>query len=309
MFDDDNGIFQGDPKNGVWGIATTSDGGSTWTKIPNPPAAPTGEAGWNNSYGAAGNTLWFGTNNSKIYRSTDRGMNWESIATPSKHSVDMVFADELRGAIRFTTQDNQGGSNMIAVTTDGGSTWTQLQSIQVATGGTIEMERNGRRLWFIQGVNAWVSEDMGENWVVQAVPGGFSNITSSTAFSNTSLTDIYAAGLNIFKYRSNFDPYSTSAIDAPVTAGNFRIDYLYPNPLSTASSQGLTVGFTLTDRAAVQVDVFDNLGRHVLKGMQAHMDAGSHSYNLNSEALPVGSYRLRVLAGQHVAMKNLLIIR
>ncbi len=309
MFDDDNGIMQGDPKNGVWGIATTSDGGTTWTKIANPPSAPTGEAGWNNSYGAAGDMLWFGTNNSKIYRSTDRGQTWEAVATPSKHSVDMAFADEMRGFARFTTQENKGGSNMLAVTVDGGQTWTQLQSITVSTGGTIEAEKDGKRIWFVQGVNAWVSEDMGENWTVQAVPGGFSNITSSSSYSTTSLTDIYAAGLNIFKYRSEFDPYNSTSVGAPIAADNFRIDYLYPNPLSASAARGLTIGFTLNERAAVRMDIYDNLGRIVRSGIQAQMDAGTHSYQLDTQNLPVGSYRLRLQAGAHAAVKNLLVIR
>ena len=309
MFDDENGILQGDPKDGTWGIATTTDGGNSWTQIANPPSAPTGEAGWNNSYAAAGDTLWFGTNNSKIYRSVDGGQNWESFSTPSKHSVDMAFADNMRGIIRFTTQTNQGGSNMLAVTTDGGATWSQLQSIQVTTGGTIEAERDGKRIWFIQGSNAWVTEDMGENWTVQAVPGGFSNITASTSFSNTSLTDIYAAGLNIFKYRSEFDPYNTTAIDAPVTAGQFRIDYVYPNPVSAAAARGATVAFTLDARMTVRMDVYDNLGRRVLAGMQARMDAGSHSYQLSTQTLPVGRYHLRVQAGDFAAVKPLMVIR
>ena len=84
--------------------------------------------------------IWFGTNNSKIYRSTDRGANWESFTTPSKHSVDLVFADADRGMIRFTTQTSQGGTNAIAVTDDGGQNWTQINTINVTSGGTIEAE-------------------------------------------------------------------------------------------------------------------------------------------------------------------------
>ncbi|MCB2204749.1 S8 family serine peptidase [bacterium] len=309
MFDDMNGIFQGDPKAGVWGIATTTDGGVSWTQIPNPPAAPSGEAGWNNSYGAAGDSLWFGTNNSKVYRSTDRGLTWEAIATPSKHSVDMAFADNLRGMVRFTTQENQGGSNMLAVTSDGGSTWNQIQTIEVNTGGSLEAERDGRRIWFIQGGNAWVTTDLGESWTVQAVPGGFSNITTSASFTNSAFTDVYAAGLNIFKYRSDFDPLNpTTGVDMPVTAEGFQIDYVYPNPLSVASAQGATVGFTLQQRSTVRVDIYDNLGRLAVEGAEAVLDAGSHSYRLPTGRLAAGSYLLRVQAGGHAAVSNLLLI-
>ena len=308
MYDGQNGILQGDPKNGVWGIATTVDGGESWTPIANSVSAPTGEAGWNNSYAAAGDTLWFGTNNGKIYRSTDRGQNWTSITTPSKHSVDMVFADSKRGAIRFTTQENQGGSNMLAVTTDGGDTWNEVKSIQVSTGGTIEIEPDGRRLWFIQGTNAWMSTNMGEDWTVQAVPGNFGLITASTAFANSSLTDIYAAGLNIFKYRSNFQSYQTTSAAAPPSAGDFALDFMYPNPVSAASAAGLTIGFTLDRQSVTRVDVFDNLGRLVRSGIEARLDAGSHTFNLQTDGLGTGNYRVRVQAGDRVAISNLVVM-
>ncbi|PLX32274.1 MAG: hypothetical protein C0600_03325 [Ignavibacteria bacterium] len=308
MYDINNGILQGDPKDGVWGIATTDDGGATWTPLANPVNAPTGEAGWNNAYDAAGDTLWFGTNNSKIYRSTDRGQSWTSITTPSKHSVDMAFADSKRGIIRFTTQTNLGGTNMLAVTEDGGDTWLQRNTIQVSTGGTVEMEENGRRIWFIQGTNAWVSDDMAQSWTVQAVPSNFANVSTSTSFSNTSLSDVYTAGIDIFKFRSNFDPYGTTSVERPVAANGFHIDYMYPNPISTSSSRGLTLGLTLESRAGTQIDVFDNLGRLVLQSMRAELTAGSHTVNLDTGSLPTGNYRVRVQSGAQVQTTNLLVI-
>ncbi len=308
MFDAQNGILQGDPLGGTWGIATTTDGGATWTKAPGAPAAPTGEAGWNNSYAAAGDTLWFGTNNSKIYRSVDRGATWSSFPTPSKHSVDMVFADSRRGMIRFTTQTSSGGTNALAVTSDGGETWTQLSTITVTTGGSIEVEPDGKRFWFMQGTNAHVSSDLGATWTVQATPGGFGLITCSSAYSGGIKSDVYAAGLDIFKFTSTFDPYNTTGIgDAPAAAG-FGIDYLYPNPVSTASAGGITVGFTLDESSAAKLAVYDNLGRVAVEGLDANLTAGAHSFRLDTSALSTGVYRVRVQAGDRAATANLLVI-
>jgi hypothetical protein len=210
MYDAQNGILQGDPLGGSWGIATTTDGGVTWTKIDQAPSAAGSEAGWNNSYAAVGDRLWFGTNSSKIYRSTDRGLTWTSYPTPSQHSVDMAFADQHRGMIRFTSQTNQGGTNALAVTDDGGETWTLLNTINVTTGGSIEVEPDGKRFWFMQGANAWFTSDLGANWTVQATPGGFGLIGCSSSAVGGGNTTVYAAGLNIFKFNSAYDPYGTS---------------------------------------------------------------------------------------------------
>ncbi len=308
MFDEQNGILQGDPLSGSWGIASTSDGGVTWTKVPGSPSAPSGEAGWNNSYAAAGDNIWFGTNNSKIYHSTDRGLTWTSVATPSKHSVDIVFADSERGMARFTTQTSQGGTNALAVTDDGGENWTLITTITVTSGGSIEVEPDGKRFWFIQGTNAYVSTDLGATWTVQATPGGFANITCSSSFSSSTKSDIYAAGFNIFKFSSTFDPYNTSAVGDINAAEGFHLNYLYPNPVSTSSSNGVTLGFTLEESANTQVAIYDNLGRMVLNGSGSRLSVGTHSLRLDTSTLPTGSYRVRVQAGERSATSNLLVI-
>jgi hypothetical protein len=308
MFDAQNGILEGDPLGGVWGVATTADGGATWTKTTGAPNAPSGEAGWNNSYASAGDWLWFGTNNSRIYRSTDRGATWTSFATPSKHSVDMVFADNERGMIRFTTQTSQGGTNALAVTDDGGENWTLLNTINVTSGGSIEVEPDGKRFWFIQGLSAWVTTDLGATWTVQATPGGFGNITCSTSFSSISKSDVYAAGFDIFKFSSPFEPFNTSAVGDVSSAAGFRLDYQYPNPVSTASSNGVTIGFTIEEAATTRVAVYDAVGRLVIEGLDGRLAPGSHSLRLDTSTLPTGNYRLRVQAGERVATSSLLVI-
>jgi hypothetical protein len=143
---------------------------------------------------------------------------------------------------------------------------------------------------------------------VQAVPSSFGFISASTSFSNSSLTDVYAAGLDVYKFRSNFDPYNTTSVSQPISANNFSIEYMYPNPISSASGQGLTLGLTLQTQSGMQIDVYDNLGRLVLQGMRAQLNAGNHTFNLKTAGLSTGNYRVRVQAGSEVRTSNLLVI-
>lgn len=308
MFDAQNGILQGDPLNNSWGIATTSDGGVTWNKIAQAPNSTGSEAGWNNSYAAVGDHLWFGTNSSKIYRSTDRGQTWSSHATPSQHSVDMAFADQNRGMIRFTTQTNQGGSNALAVTEDGGLTWTLRNTISVTTGGGIEVEPDGKRFWFMQGNDAWVTTDLGQTWTVQATPGGFGLIGCTTSSVNAGTTTVYAAGIDIFKFNSTFDPFGTTSVSDISAPTEFRFAQVYPNPVSSLSRNGITVGFVLDADATIRLTVHDNLGRIVRDGIAGHLAAGMHSVNLDVSGLAVGSYQLRLDAGERVAVAMMQVI-
>jgi photosystem II stability/assembly factor-like uncharacterized protein len=115
MFDSTNGFFYGDPVGGYWDLYKTSDGGASWYPAPDLPQNGA-EAGWNNSMYVSGTDIYFGTNNTTIYHSTDLGETWTAQTTmgvASSYSVWFNNAD--RG---FT-----GGENSADMTTDGGITW------------------------------------------------------------------------------------------------------------------------------------------------------------------------------------------
>ncbi|MGE3801326.1 MAG: S8 family serine peptidase, partial [Candidatus Kapaibacterium sp.] len=121
-----DGIFIGDPVSGRWGIARSNDGGATWRPLSQPLAASSSsEFGWNNSYAVVGDNIWFGTNQSKIWRSTDRGTSWTSHATPGVNSLDIAFADELQGMVLFRNAQGTGLSGL-AASNDGGITWKNV---------------------------------------------------------------------------------------------------------------------------------------------------------------------------------------
>ena len=82
--------------------------------------------------------------------------------------MDVNFRDEMVGVARFSKQNEQG-TDTLAITTDGGLTWSLVSTV-AAPSGSVVFERNGKRLWFFQGPNALVSEDLGATWSVQAAP-------------------------------------------------------------------------------------------------------------------------------------------
>ncbi len=304
MFDGDNGILQGDPKSNIWGLATTTDGGRIWTPIATPVPSAASEAGWSTSYDCYGDTLWFGSNNSKIYRSIDRGQTWQSFATPSKHSVGVSFGDAMRGIARFAVQEGQGGEHMITVTSDGGETWTRLTTIQVSASGGVEMEKNGKRMWVLEGEKAFVSSDMGQTWTTQAVPGGFI-ASASASFTNRIVTDVYAGFINIYKYRSDFQSNTPASAASDSRPDGFRIDDVYPNPVTASGS---TLGFTVDAISSVRVELYDNLGRLMSTELDARLAAGSHSVPIPTSGLTPGTYHLRLVSDGRALTRPLLVI-
>jgi subtilisin family serine protease len=299
------GMLQGNPKNGIWGIARSSDGGRSWLPIANSVAAEEGEKGWPGSYDSVGDTLWFGSNKYRIYRSVDRGMTWSSFPTPGMNSVDISFADGRRGVALFALRFGYG-EHMLATTRNGGESWRRVTSIEVNSARAgVYMERGGTRLWLLQGAAVYVSSDHGETWRAQAIPQGFMGSTMAGVSSET-YTDVNAGHQNMYRYRSRFQRHTISS--APPVAGtdDFRIDYLYPNPVTGGSS---VLGFTVGATASVRVELYDNLGRLHRVVLDARLSSGTHSVRIDTAEMAPGSYHVRVHQGQRVLTRALNVLR
>jgi len=129
FYNDNEGFAQGDPVGGYYELYTTTDGGENWTRVPeaNIPAPTSGEYGITGNYSAAGNSLWWGTNQGRVYYSSDMGMTWDVTLTPfgATNVVQPLFKNENDG-IAFRSYLNMGIEPELNVTNDGGVTWNSL---------------------------------------------------------------------------------------------------------------------------------------------------------------------------------------
>lgn len=123
-FNTNDGVAIGDPAGGFWEIYTTTDGGTTYTRVPtgNIPAPLTNEVGYLAQYTFLGDNLWFTTSTGRVYHSANKGMNWTVFQSPlsdfggTNLSGDISFSTPNKGLI----QDNSGN---LFITQDAGQTW------------------------------------------------------------------------------------------------------------------------------------------------------------------------------------------
>lgn len=123
-----NGWCQGDPNGGYFEFYTTTDGGTTWNRVPegNIPASQSGEYGTIGYYAVYGDIVWFATNKGRIFKSIDKGYNWVVYQTPfSGTSFELSFRNENTGIIQQRS-DGDDDNNIQYITNDGGETWTEL---------------------------------------------------------------------------------------------------------------------------------------------------------------------------------------
>ena len=146
FWDAKHGVVLGDPVPDDSGILKfellLTEDGQNWRGIPTAklPAAIEGEGAF-----AASNTclaivpggldanLWFATGGktARVFHSGDRGLSWEVVETPMVHGPDsagifsVAFRDAIHGVIAGGDykHPNDDGPNL-AVTDDGGKTWT-----------------------------------------------------------------------------------------------------------------------------------------------------------------------------------------
>jgi len=122
FWDDQTGFCQGDPAGGYFEIYTTTNGGDAWTRLPSANIAPMleGEYAYTRCLTVTGNTVWFGTNKGRMYKSTDRGLNWTAFQTP---------LTDFNGGTNFAFANDNDGIMITSdytyyTTSNGGVTWT-----------------------------------------------------------------------------------------------------------------------------------------------------------------------------------------
>ena len=184
--DADHGFAFSDSIDGQFVILSTTNGGSSWERIPAdrlPPALP-GEgafaASGTNVAVFGGNHVWIGTTAARVLRSTDGGRTWAIATTPIATGTatgifSLAFKDASHGVVvgGDYTKESQAGDNA-AFTSDGGVTWTLGKGLSGFR--SVAAWLPGTRSWIAIGpAGADRSADDGQSWepVVMNPAAGF----------------------------------------------------------------------------------------------------------------------------------------
>lgn len=160
-------------------IAYTDNNGTTWTTVN--VGAQNGAIfiGPHSLYAIDKSHIWGVTDDGYIYFSDDGGESWTAQESGVIHSNAynaVYFADELTGMA-------VGESDIVAITSDGGLTW----SAATAPGNTagLDVVTNNGAFWWVgdDSGSLWYSDDHGSTWTERAGwTGSGSGVVTTVAF-------------------------------------------------------------------------------------------------------------------------------
>ena len=228
FFNANEGWAMGDPNNGYFEFYTTTNGGNNWVRVPqaNIPANLSGEFGIVDVYSAVGNTLWFGTQLGRIYKSSDKGHTWTVSNSGFTGSAtvfalnNVVFKDLNNGLVQ--------NDSLIVRTTDGGATWSPVTYSGTLRQSDLDFVPGTAGTYVSTGANSQISDlgstmstDNGSTWTITS-PGDTMQLTALDMFSPTigwAGGFNSAAGGGIFKWTGNLAANATDVgvlrIDSP----------------------------------------------------------------------------------------------
>ncbi len=175
FWDKPHGIIAGDPVDGQIVILTTEDGGEHWQRQRMPPAIG------NEGAFAASNTslavhgeheVWLGTSSvARVFHSDDNGRTWSVVETPVRHDgnaagiFSVAFSDARHGiAVGGDYSKDKEDTANIAVTSDGGRTWTVPSGHPAGFRSAVAFLAD-RNVWVATGTSGSdISTDGGATW-------------------------------------------------------------------------------------------------------------------------------------------------
>jgi photosystem II stability/assembly factor-like uncharacterized protein len=187
FWDDAHGLVIGDSVDGQFYLLSTDDGGRTWSRLSPaalPPALPSEGA-----FAASGTNIavfgadaWVGTGaaaTARVLHSRDRGRTWTVASTPlmagpSAGIFSVAFRDALHGVVVGGDYRKElDATDNVAVTSDGGSTWTLVKDHALSGFRSVVAYEPGRPATLIavgpQGAD-WSTDD-GHSWAPVGGPG------------------------------------------------------------------------------------------------------------------------------------------
>jgi len=299
------GFMYGDPVGSRWSLWKTSNGGVNWDSSGMYVIPQSGtEAGNNNALFVRNNKIWFGTNNYKIYYSSNFGSNWiaGTAAESNTTSIWFYYADSSYGYY--------GGSNSYK-TTNGGSTWTLMTCPGSANfAGFVSGEALSPNnpyppsmSWTVRNDNKIYQNYNMSNWAVgyTAPAGNYWHIGTNfnilyqytwAVRSNGGITRVVTLYGGVKKISSTIPD-------------NFSLSQNYPNPFNPFTKIKFSIPPSKGARGMIRLVIYDVLGKEIAVLVNEQLKPGTYEVEWDGSNYTSGVYFYKLIVSDPSASSRL----
>jgi hypothetical protein len=293
-----SGFMTGNPVGGRWSLWKTSNGGLTWDSAGMYLPQVGSETGWNNSLAIRNNNIWFGTNNSRLYRSTNNGVIWSAVSTSPEvnSSAVWIYLDTM-----FNTFVSFGGNNAY-YTTNNGANWQPASCpdtgkfVGFCPGyfGVFDNQpicmyavKNNSKIFFSNfGFYNYIAE-------YTAPSGAYNRLANDM--------DVFYSN-NSFAVRSNggitrFSLFRGGAVRkiSDIVPEFSKLMQNYPNPFNPVTYIRFSIPYSIKSGIqTIKLVVYDIIGREISVLVNEPLAAGEYEASFDAYNIPSGVYFYRI---------------
>ena len=246
------GFAIGDPVGGRWTVFKTTNSGANWDSSGQYIPQSGSEIGFNNSIfilqtGYAQGIVMFGTNNSRIYRTTNLGTNWNSVSMPFQD----VLAITLNGYGGNSYMGYAGGS-ITVMTTNQGVTWQSIALPGLGNCNSFVVD-NLRYTWYAKGSQIYRSDILVKNYTLNYTSpngGTYTNMSLRSYYFEGGITLGWAVKDNgtVSRYFAQIAGIRRIGTEIP---SKFTLSQNYPNPFNPSTKIKFEIPNELQDRPSI----------------------------------------------------------
>lgn len=254
------------------------------------------------------NYLWAATvpasKHAGVFRSIDGGRSWmrRTQNLPDRYPVDIVAApgDLDKAYVVFSGF----GTSHLYRTTDGGLKWDAIDNglPDIPTSALAIDAFNQDYLYLGNDYGVWFSPDDGESWepFKTGMPTAALVMDLSVSVENASIRAV-THGLGVWE-RTLVSAVTAFSEEAE---SGVRLFQNMPNPFNAET----LIAYVLPAEMRVQIDLFNTRGQLVRQLRNEIQEAGRYFLAFRARDLPTGIYIYRLVAGNVVKTKKLMIIK
>ena len=243
--------------------------------------------------------IWFGTNNGKVFFSTNTGTSWQS-GTPQSN-------DPVLSITFVTTLNGYAGAQNPFVSNNSGLGWS-MQGTYPNTGKFFAFDNVSGQLFYSSGPSIYRSTNGGATFQLQYTnPSNedFRDLSFVYTASDGPRSVINGWGVTGDGILARYtDPIGIITISTNVPEG-FSLEQNFPNPFNPVTS----INFDIPKKGFVTLAVYDALGNLVKTIHNGELSAGSYKGDFDGTGYSSGVYFYRLQSGEFVQTKKMILTK